>query len=328
MENPISNNQPKKINREDALQAWKLIQKSEKIIIISHRGPDPDSIGSNWALSLCLQKLQKQVISACIDLTPKSCKFHPLSPLLTKDLDISSYDLIISVDCGSTNQVALGKIYPNLFTIKPFINIDHHTSNNNFGTINLVYTNFCSTCEILYNLLKIWNLPINQEIATLLLFGIYFDTGSFKHSNVTPEILEIAGDLINYGANLQLITKNLFQCFSKEKFHLWGDILNNFQISKKNVATTVVQQNTFQKHNTQTEDLEGLINYLVSTKNTDFALLVHENNKGDLKGSLRTEHNHIDLSKIAASLGGGGHKKASGFSFPGKIETKTTWKIK
>lgn len=327
MENLIPNNQLREINRKDAVQAWELIRQSHKIIIISHRNPDPDAIGSNLALSLCLQKFQKQVTSACIDLIPNNCKSHPLSSNFTQNLDLPSYDLIISVDCGSPNQVAFGEIYPDLFTIKPFINIDHHISNNHFGTINLVYTNFCSTCEILYNLLKIWNIPLNQEIATLLLFGLYYDTGSFKHSNVTSTVLKTAGNLMNHGANLKLITENLFHNFNKEKFHLWGDILYNFQISKKNVATAVVKQDTFKKNYAQTEDLGDLINYLVSTKNTDFAVLVHENNKGNIKGSLRTEHDDINLSEIATSLGGGGHKKASGFSFPGKIETKITWKI-
>ena len=314
------------LNLDLAQKVWETLIKAERIGIISHRQPDPDTIGSNLALQTLLKSLAKQVNSFCIDQIPLNSRFLPASSTYLQDLQPENYDLLISVDCGSSSQVGYSQNFPDLFQ-KNFLNIDHHSSNNNFGSLNLVQTNLSSTCEIIYHLLIYGQTKITPEIATYLLFGLYYDTGSFMHSNVTPAVLEMAENLLKAGANQPLIIKNLYQNFSLEKFHLWGQVLEKIKFSSQNSAVVVIDHQKLQPYQNVSENLSGVIDYISMTKESNFAAIISEEKAGQIKGSLRTRHNHINLSELAAQMGGGGHKKASGFSFPGKLSAEISWKI-
>lgn len=314
------------INTDQADLAWSIISRSNKIAIISHRQPDPDSIGSNLALNFALSAIGKEIHSICIDPPPKTTHFLPKVNNYSNHLEIENYDLLISVDCGSEGQVAYHRSHPEIFN-KNFINIDHHASNNHFGTINIVETSLSSTCEIIFYLLNYWKLNFTSEIATFLLFGLFYDTGSFMHSNVTPEVMEIAGKLCQYGASHQQIINNLYKNFSLEKYHIWGEILEQIKVTDQNIAVGISNLEKFHKHQAGSEEISGLIDYFSMCKESQMAALICQEKAGQIKGSLRTRHDHINLSDMAASMGGGGHKKASGFSFPGELKSETIWKI-
>lgn len=315
------------LNIEQSNLAWIAINQATHIGIISHRNPDPDSIGSNLALRETISRLGKTVDSLCVHNPPDTCKTICTNSPFQELLDINKYDLLISVDCGSLSQVAFTNIHAPEFK-GTFINIDHHASNNNFGHINLVYTNASSTAEIIYNLLKHWQQPITPHIATCLLFGLYYDTGSFMHSNVTPQVLDMASDLTAHGASINSVFRSLYQNFHLHKYHLWGHILENTRLSPNNTTVTVVTPDQLDKFQTVPEDLSGLIGYLNTAENSDFTVMIHQDKQNTIKGSLRTHHDHINLSDLAGQFGGGGHRKASGFSFPGNIATETFWTVK
>lgn len=314
------------IDLDQAAKSWSALAQAERIGIISHRHPDPDTIGSNLALSTFLTGLGKRVHSFCVDQIPYTCHFLPESQNYLCQLDLAEYDLLISVDCGSPGQVAYDKIHPQLFQ-KNFINIDHHASNDHFGTINIVQTNLSSTSEIIFNLFKLWQVKITGQMATYLLFGLYYDTGSFMHSNTTPAVLEMAETLLRCGANQQLIIDNLYHNFTEEKFHLWGKTLERIKITDKNSAVAVFGNEEMQEYQNPSENLSGVIDYISMTKESDFAVMISEEKTGQIKGSLRTRFDHINLSELAGQMGGGGHKKASGFGFPGKLSKEVSWKI-
>lgn len=312
-------------NLDQTSLAWSALAQAERIGIISHRNPDPDTIGSNLALCTLLTGLGKQVHSFCVDPIPYTCFFLPGSRDYLCQLDPVQYDLLISVDCGSSNQVSYNKIHPELFQ-KNFINIDHHTSNEHFGTINIVQS-LSSTCEIIFNLFRLWQVKITPQIATYLLVGLYYDTGSFMHSNTTPAVLEMAEILISHGAQQQVIIKNLYHNFTEEKFHLWGKTLEGIKVTDKNSAVAIVGYQELQKFANASENLSGVIDYVSMAKESDFAVFISEEKTGQIKGSLRTRHDHINLSELAGQMGGGGHKKASGFGFPGQLSKQISWKI-
>lgn len=307
-------------------QAWIALNLASKIGIISHRSPDPDTIGSNLTLCEFLTSLGKQVTPLCVDLPPQSLNFLPQLNLYQQNLNPADYDLLISVDCGSIEQTAFNKQYPDIF-LHNFINIDHHSSNNNFGQINIVNTQLSSTSEIIYQLLKHWGHPLTPSISTYLLAGLYFDTGSFMHSNTTPQVLQMAEDLLQNGADQNTIIRNLYQNFTLSKFHLWGQTLSNFQLTPQNSVISIVQPDNYQKTNSTSEELGGLINYLNMVKNNDYTVLINQDDLGVIKGSIRTSKNDVNVSEIAQTLGGGGHKKASGFTLPGNITKEFVWKV-
>lgn len=305
--------------------AWNAIKNAHSIGIVSHRHPDPDTIGSNFSLRETLIGLGKKVQSFCVHQPPHSCDILLQEYYFHSQLNTSGLDLLISVDCGGLDQFAFPFPLEN-FT-GPFINIDHHASNNFYGSINLVNQQLSSTSEIIYLLTRHWNLPISPFMATCLLFGLYYDTGSFMHSNVSPEVLEIASNLVSLGADRQAIIRSLFHNFHLNKYHLWGAIMEKVKVTEEHTAVAVItreQQNSFQ---TVPEDISGLINYISMVKESQYAVLINQDENNQLKGSLRTSHDTINLSTLAQTLGGGGHRKASGFGFPGNIEKQISWKI-
>lgn len=328
MKNNFTDNQANsEISAEQAKLAWQALQTAKNIVIISHRNPDPDAIGSNLALRLALTQSGKKILSACVDKIPSNAEFLAKALNYECAINLDQADLLISVDCGSKSQVAFESIYPGLFQAKPFINIDHHASNDYYGTINLVYTQLSSTCEIVYNLFKIWGIELTPTISTCLLFGLYYDTGSFMHSNTSAAVLQMAEDLLEHQADQQIIIDNLYRNYHENKFHIWGKILNSMKITNHNSVAAALSHAEIQQMKANSEDLSGIINYLSMVKGSNYAVFVHEENPGQIKGSLRTVHDNLDLSSLAGQLQGGGHKKASGFTIPGQLDQQEIWEI-
>jgi bifunctional oligoribonuclease and PAP phosphatase NrnA len=306
----------------------KEIKRASKILIISHRNPDADTIGCNVSLRQYIEKLGQHAVSACVDPVPANYKIFPDYKEFISEFDPHEYDLYIAVDCGSTDQISFTNIYPEILN-KKFINIDHHPFNNHLGTTNLVDDKAASTSIVVYKLFNIWNNAITPSIATWLLFGIYFDTGSFMHSNTNEEVYEIAGDLLKKGAKRDLIITALYKNHNFKKLCLWGRALDSIKKNKNGVVVAGVTPQDYQECSAKKDDLSGLIDYLGSIKDVEFAtLLSNDPETGQVRGSLRTRNEHVDVREIAKRLGGGGHKKASGFSVEGKLRKEMYWTIK
>lgn len=323
------NNSPNpsfEIDDELANTAWELLMSANNIAIVSHRHPDPDAVGSNLCLRQVLEKQGKHVDSLCINIPPASCAFLPQVESYQNVLQEKNYDLIITVDCGSRPQAAFTDIVENTLSI-PLLNIDHHASNDFWGTLSIVYPELSSTSEIIYRLLEAWQQPIDPSMATYLMIGIYYDTGSFMHSNVTSQLLKIASQLLELGADLPAIKQHLFQNFTEDKFHLWGHTLENMKLSEQGTAIAVITSDTITESTTNQEALSGLIDYVSMIKGSEFALMINQENDHQIRGSLRTRKDEINVSEMAYRLGGGGHRKASGFGFPAKLEKQTIWTI-
>lgn len=302
---------------------------ANNILIISHRSPDADTVGSNLALNLLAKKHGKNVTPACIDSPISKNGYLPGAESFIKDFNPADFDLFICVDCGSVSQTAFPeKIAQILETETSLINIDHHPSNNNYGTINLVMNDAASTTLILFKLFKAWKEPITPEAATCLLAGLYFDTGSFMHSNTDSAVYEAAGKLLELGAKKDPIINNLFKKQTMEKLHLLGKILTNTRLTDKLVAFSAVKQEDMASCGGDHHDVSGAIDMLNSVKGNRFAALLSEDDEGNVRGSLRTKNDDVNMSEIAGTLGGGGHKKASGFSVKGKLKKEIRWVIK
>ncbi len=301
----------------------------EYVAIIPHRSPDGDAIGSALGLKKAIQQFHNNVSIFCVDQAPSYTNFLTGFSQISQNLDTNIYKLLCFVDCGSSYMSQFETKIPNLFNDPTLtvINIDHHKSNDLFGKYNLVDTASASTTEILFNLFQLWNIPITKDMAQDLLTGIHFDTGSFKHPNTTTQSLKIASQLTKLGANNNLIHKQLFKLSNSNKLKLWGQVLKNSYISKKEILTAIVTNSDLQKYSTSSKDLEGIIDYLNTVPNKKFSMLLTEDKNNGIKGSLRTIDEKYDLSKIAAIFGGGGHKMASGFRIEGQFEQEFVNKI-
>jgi len=300
--------------------------KAQNILFLSHRNPDGDSVGSNLALRLLAIRLGKKTASICPDKLHPKYGFLHLTETFATEFNPEDFDLLVSVDCGSMEQTGFPKDKL-LSKDKKFINIDHHPSNGNYGNINLVMENAASTTIIIFHLLKEWKEDITPEMATCLLAGIYTDTGSFMHSNTCDEVYEAAGELIALGASQNLIVKNLFKQSSHEKMHLLGKILGSVNMTDKKVVISALREQDFIDCGTDSSEMGGAIDYLNSVKGNRIAALLTEDGKGNIRGSLRTRHEDINLTSIAEGLGGGGHRKASGFTMKGHLQKEVRWTI-
>jgi bifunctional oligoribonuclease and PAP phosphatase NrnA len=305
------------------------IAASKKPLIVSHRNPDADTVGSNLTLRFFAEKEGKKVLSACVDEPDAGCAFLPGASSFTRNFKADTHDLIVCLDCGSAAQTGFPEKLSQMRTKGiPLLNIDHHPSNDRFGTINLIMDDSASTSLILFHLFEDWNEPITPDMATCLLAGLYFDTGSFMHSNTTGDVYATAARLMNLGADKTLIVGNLFKRQTVEKLRLLGKILDNTRLTDKRVAISAVKQEDLDSCRADLRDISGAIDMLNSVAGSRFAALLSEDGAGNVRGSLRTKNNDVNVSEIAGTLGGGGHKKASGFSVKGKLHKEVRWVIR
>ena len=210
---------------------------------------------------------------------------------------------------------------------KPFVNFDHHVSNENFGTINPVDVDACSTAMIMYKFLNFCDWPITRDIATCLLHGIYFDTGGMMHSNTTCEVYKIAGKLMSRGADLKKVSKELFHTTPVNRLRLWGRILEKAYVNEEGVTVSAVGRSDYESSGASSKDTGGAIDFLNAVPDSKYCVLLSEDEKGLVKGSLRTQREDVNLSEVASKWGGGGHPKASGFGVEGVLKPVMTWKI-
>jgi bifunctional oligoribonuclease and PAP phosphatase NrnA len=310
-----------------AEQIYKNLASEKKICIISHRNPDCDTIGCNLALSMLLQKTGHETVSACADELPPELLCYSEKFPFVKDFNPDGFDLFVSLDSGSEEQAVFPLKYKKIEKTG-LINIDHHPSNTNYGAVNLVVENAASTTMILYHLFKIWKQTVSRDMATALLCGLYSDTGSFMHSNTNEEVFDTASELLSLGAKREMIVNKLFRNRSVERLQVLGKILSEAQLTGKNVVVSAIRDTDFETLNAKPEDMTGAIDYLNMTKGNRLAALLSEDGNGNVRGSLRTKSDDLNVSDIAMNLGGGGHKKASGFTIKGKLEKVVRWSIK
>jgi phosphoesterase RecJ-like protein len=306
-----------------------LVKDSFRILIISHRKPDGDTLGAACVLKMGLQRNlgKEQVTLACIDEVGERFKFIPGVDAFVRDFgDLKSYDLVIVVDCGAHYMTKYHETYPELLSGKtPLINIDHHASNDMFGSLNIVDEFSASATVIIYKMFKFLGWKISADMATGLLAGLYNDTGSFMHSNTDKEVYDVSADLVALGANFSLIAKSIFKTNPVSTLKVWGRALDRVQLTEKGFLLSVVTAKDLQECGADSEDLSGVVDVLNSVPNSNFTAMISEDGKGNVKGSFRTNKEEVDLLPIVEKLGGGGHRKAAGFTIKGSLAKKEVW---
>lgn len=297
------------------------INQASSILVISHKRPDGDTIGSNLALSIYLEKIGKKVTSFCIDPIPEYLSFLPKSHLMTNDHLIfrEKYDLVIVVDSSNYELTAVRELLEALPTKATLINIDHHISNPQYGDINLLLTDSSSTAEIMYRLMKDWAIDWDQNIASNLACGIITDTGGLKNPATNYKTISAISDLIARGANVAKIINATLNKPRLNQLKLWGRAFERLtKSSKYKLVYTWLSIKDYEECKATEDDSEGLSNFLHVLKEGEVIMVLRETEENMIRGSLRTTSD-IDLTKIAGIFGGGGHKKAAGFSLPGKL---------
>ncbi len=306
----------------------KLTREANRILCISHKKPDGDTLGASCTLYQYLKAQGKNVDMACVDTPSEKYGFLPELGKFIKEFNYLDYDLLIVSDAGASYMTKYHELYPEIFSGKvPVINVDHHASNDNFGTLNLVDENSASTTLLLYKIFTFLGIKITPVMATAMLCGIYYDTGGLMHSNTTLEVFEITSKLMEAGGRVNIIAKNLFRTTPLATMRVWGKALERATINEQGVVVTVLTNNDLMEVNARSEDIAGLVDFLNAVPGSKFTVLLNEDDRGNVKGSFRTRRDDVDLSELAGKFGGGGHKKAAGFTMPGRIHQETRWRV-
>ena len=288
---------------------------ADKILIISHRRPDSDAIGSSLAIFFYLKGLGKN--PTLFNIGPMAAYFDFLPGIENvcsdeKILD-NKFDLVITLDLSSLDHSGLNdKVFKNNYVI----NIDHHISNHRFGHINLVDDQASSTCEVIYKIFSEINFNINKNISLCLLCGLLGDTGNLSNSATNTNSLVIASELIGKGGRIYKIDDLINRNKSINGLRLWGQALSRLKTDdNREVAFTYIKEEEYQEYQINEAELDGLTNFLNVISDVKFIALFRISPDFTRVG-MRTIRDDIDLSEIAKINGGGGHKKAAGFALP------------
>ena len=304
------------------------INQCENILIICHRNPDADTIGSAGALAFYIaEECCRAVTIFCVNEPPRSLDFLDVKKFFIKATspDLSEFDFVIAVDCGDISQTGLAEKFLQ-FNEHGVVtaNIDHHQTNGGYADINIVES-ASATADIIYKLLRERDAKFTKPISTCLLAGIISDTTYFTNAGTTKEAMAHASELLKNQADIKAIIKNTWRKNSPEALKVWGKILSQLQFNEQyKIVTAVISR----EDAILPEVFEGLANFLTTLYEANIILVLREESDGEIKCSLRTTKDNIDVSKLAKRFGGGGHTGAAGFSLRGRlIRTQSGWKI-
>lgn len=293
----------------------------QKILCISHVGPDGDAVGSLLGMYWILEHLNKDATPALADPVPDNLTQVPGAALIVgPDAVEADYDLIICLDASSPDR--MGAVYREAdHHAIPLLVIDHHVTNTRFGRINWVEPGCAATCQMLVYLAQADGIPLRGPLAQALLTGIVTDTLGFRTSNTDTAVLDAAMQLTRGGANLAEITAQTLNRRRFSMIRLMGLVLPHVQLDEHVIWTPISQAQMAEAGHNPQEDL-GLSSLLISTAEADISATFVEkaNEQGDpvVECSFRAKPGY-NVSDLAFSLGGGGHPPASGCTLPGTL---------
>jgi len=313
-------------------KAFNKIKAANNILLVTHYRPDGDALASICAMGEILVSLgfktqanpqEKQYTPFCKDQPPAPHSFLPGIEKITSDraqLDFSSFDLIIALDCGELSRTALVDEITARSRNQTVIEFDHHPGVDDYAELEIRDPEISSTSELLYDFCRANKIKISKNIATCVLTGILTDTGNLMYDNTSEKTIKIASDMLVYGARFPTILGNTQRNKSIGGMKIWGIAMHRLSINKKyNIASTILTRKDFIDTGASDEELEGVPGYLSNLAETDAILFLREMEDGKLKGSLRSTSDKVDVSALARKLGGGGHAKASAFMLDAKL---------
>ena len=293
-------------------QAIKLIRPANRVAIATHVKPDGDAIGSLLASGLMMQSLGKQTLLLCENLVPSGLRFLPGSDAARRSPGDFEPDLLLGVDANEA--VRLGKAAHAMVKAgMPTVNIDHHITNDNFGTVNLVDTDWVAATEGVLALIDAFDIPLNEDMAFCLLTGLVTDTRGFRTPNVNPTTMTIAARLMAVGADLPRITALALDRTTLLELTMQGVGMRNMQLADGVVWTTLPLA-----ENPQDVAPADLASRLLGLEEANVAAVFRERKGGNIELSLRAKPGY-DVAGLAVSIGGGGHSLAAGASIKSSL---------
>jgi bifunctional oligoribonuclease and PAP phosphatase NrnA len=301
-------------------QVLDAVRATRRFCLTTHERPDGDALGSLAAMQQVLNGLGKDAVAFLPPdefPLPYEYRFIQIAGLTTEPPADLCQRTLVFLDCGNIDRTAaevLKRDGP-----APIINIDHHHDNTRFGTINHVVPTASCTAEIVWDLMDGLEVEATRAIAEALYVGVVTDTGRFMYENTGPRAHEMAADLIAGGVDVAAVYRRLYEGVPQGKLELLARGLANLQRYDGGLITlTHLTLDDYRSTGADESYSEGVVDHLRAVEGTAMAGLVRDQvadgAASKRKVSLRATDDRIDVSVIARAGGGGGHRRAAGFS--------------
>lgn len=286
----------------------------DSFLVTSHARPDGDAVGSVLAMGELLLQMGKRVDMVLADPVPSMYRALPGAYRIRQMQTIRpvDYDGAVILECDSTVRTGLdgwGEL--------PLINIDHHVTGSQYGTLNWIDVNACAVAAMVYRVAVALGVHVSPEMATCLYTAVLTDTGAFTYPGTSADTFTLAHNLIQRGAQADAVARDVLYSQPPARLHLLGLAISRMHI-QHGVAWTYIHQADLLQLGATDEDTEGTVNYLISMAGVEAAMFLRQLPGEPLRYrmSLRSK-SQLDVSLVACLHGGGGHRNAAGCTVDG-----------
>lgn len=294
-----------------------MIQNAETIAVLGHVRPDGDCVGS--CLAVCnyvREQYPEKAVQVYLEKPPVKFNYLRYFDEISQDTETGRvYDLCICLDSGDKERLGCYGVY--LDTARESICLDHHITNSGYAGENFILAEASSTCEVLCQFLDMNR--ISRETAECIYTGILHDTNVFRNSNTTEKTMELAGIMMGKGIDFaRIIDESFYRKTYVQNQILGRALLESVTFSSGKCIFSVVRRKDMDFYGVDSTDLDGIVDQLRVTDGVEVAIFLHETENHVYKVSMRS-NNIVDVSRVAAYFGGGGHIRAAGCSMGGSV---------
>lgn len=290
-----------------------VLRQGERFLVCSHSRPDGDAVGSMLAFGMLLEQMGKRADLVAADRIPAIYRMLPGADRIRNAMRVHGpYDAVILLECDCLERSRLRGLEA-FFQV----NIDHHATGREFAHVNWIDRNAASVGELVYRLVKAAGATVTPEMASCIYTTVLTDTGGFCYGATKPSTFALAQELTQAGADPVSIAQEVYFSVPTSKLLLLGAALSNLNREGRLAWLWVTHQDMVRTCAAE-EDCEGIVNYAIGISGVEAAVFLRELPERSIRLSLRSK-GKINVSAIAARLGGGGHQNAAGVTLDGPI---------
>ena len=302
---------------KDLAAVLEVLHRGKHFAVCAHARPDGDAVGAMLACGLILSQMSKQADLISADPVPLIYRGLPCATTIRQTSRLEGdYDAVLMLECDGIARTRIAGLEGRLL-----VNIDHHVSGKPFADVNWIDVDACAVAEMIYRLARAADVPVTSEMATCLYAGVLTDTGSFCYEGTDAHAFELARDLVARGADPAQIAREVYFSNPLSKMMLLGAALSNLRRDGR-LAWLWVTNVDMQRTGAAEEDCEGIVNYAIGVAGVEAAVLLRELPDRRVRLSLRSKGG-LDVARIAAGFGGGGHLHAGGCTLDGPLGAAT-----
>jgi phosphoesterase RecJ-like protein len=297
-------------------------ERGRRFLVFVHEEPDLDCVGAQLALAEVLRARADEVRLWSPSPLPEQHAFMPGIEAISTDFPRGvRFDVGVALDTAALSRV--GEAPPlSADDFEVLVNIDHHESNERFGTLNWVDPAASSVGEMLYGLFEAWDVALSGDAATCLYASILTDTGGFAFSNTSARALWVAASLVERGADPSAIWRRVFGTFPLRRHTLLGAALGTLRLwHDGRIATVRVTRRMLDEAGAVMDDTERFVQYPRTVEGVEVAAILREQPDGrSVRVGLRSNTPAVNVGRVAAGLGGGGHPAAAACTVAGGLD--------